>query len=54
MGNNKVVTKNKIGNREVTITLTYNEPSKEALKNLADGIIYLYNKNNNEEVIVNG
>ncbi|SFC15446.1 hypothetical protein [Clostridium uliginosum] len=54
MGNNKIVTKNKIGNREVTITITCNKPSKEALKNLADGILYLYSKNSNEEAIANG
>jgi len=44
MGNNKVVTKKKIGKKEITITVTYNEPSEEALKNLANGIKFLYSK----------
>jgi len=40
------VDKRIIGGREVTITVRCNKPSPEALKNLADGLRYLYNKNN--------
>jgi hypothetical protein len=41
---NKIITKKKIKNKEITVTLTYNEPSDEAIKNLANGIKLLYSK----------
>lgn len=44
MGKNKIVTRKKIGKKEITITLTYNRPSDGALKNLANGIKFLYSK----------
>jgi len=45
----KKVYKEIIRGREVTITVTCNKPSPGAIKALADGIIYLYNKNHSEE-----
>lgn len=44
MGKNKIVTRKKIGKKEITITSTYNRLSDGALKNLANGIKSLYSK----------
>lgn len=44
MVDNKIVTNKKVNGKNITITMTYNEPSDMALKNLANKMIELYNK----------
>lgn len=48
----KKVYKEIIRGKEVTITVTCNRPSEQALKNLADGLRYLYAKNHSENDII--
>ena len=43
-----IITKEKIGNREVNVKLTFNEPSEDAIKSFVKKLLEIYNNLENK------